>query len=126
MPIIKAKMVQDWGMPYSEHNNKIPVVLESDHPRFVKGTRLDWGFVQVAIEDGWTLTIEPHEVNRSNCQHPEGFDRTGMQMGYLRKDYRLYWCPICHAERGVLIENETDIVNHYPTKHNWDHSNDIL
>ncbi len=125
MPSIKAKMVDDWVIPYSAHKGKIPVVTESDHPRFDEGTRLDWGFVQVAIEDGWMVTIEPHEVNRSNCQHPDGFDRTGLMMGSQGKNYRLYGCPICHADRGVLIENETSVVKHYPTNHNWDHTKDI-
>jgi len=126
MPSIKAKMVDDWVQPYSQSMMAIPVVIESDHPRFVEGTRLDWGFVQVAIEDGWIVTIEPHEVNKSNCQHPEGFYRIGVRMGSQNKVYRLYWCPICHADRGVLIENEIDVIEHYPTNHNWDYAEDIL
>jgi len=126
MKNITAEMVDDPIETFREQGNKIPVVTISDHPRFVKGTRLDWGFVQVAIEDGWAVTIFPHKVNRSNCKHPQGFDRTGLQLGSNGKDYRLYWCPICHAERGVIIENEKDVVDHYPTDHAWDHSEDIL
>ena len=123
---ITAKMVDDWVEPYSKHNEKIPVVVTSDHSRFVFGTRLDWGFVQVAIGDGWTVIINPHEINRSNCIHPKGFDRTGMMTGSLGKNYRLYWCPICRASRGILIKNEIDVVEHYPTEHQWDYFEDTL
>jgi len=126
MPSIKAKMSIDCVSPYLKHNEKIPVVIESDHPRFGVGTRLDWGFVQVAIEDGWTVTIEPYEVNRSNCTHPEGFDYSGARMSGPGEGYRLYMCPICYAERGVLIANESGVVNHYPTDHKWDYSQNII
>lgn len=123
---IEAQMVDDWIEPYHTNSDKIPMVTESNHPRFTQGTRLDWGFLQVAIEDGWAVTVLPHKINRLTCNHPQGFDRTGLQLGSQGKDYRLYWCPICHAERGVLIENETEVVEHYPTNHSWDHIVDIL
>lgn len=54
-----AKMEKELLEPYGNMKNKVPVVIESDHPRLVEGTRLDWGFVEVAVEDGYILTIIP-------------------------------------------------------------------
>ena len=61
MKAIVANMRSDWVEPYSKMGNKIPVVVESNHPRFVVGTRLDWGFVQVALDDGYAVTIHPYQ-----------------------------------------------------------------
>ena len=55
---VVAKMEKEFLEPYNIEN-KVPVVIESDHPRFVEGTRLDWGFAETAIEDGYILTIIP-------------------------------------------------------------------
>lgn len=123
MPYIEAKMERDWIPPYEQGH--IPVVTKSDHSRFLKSTRFDWGHVQTALGDGWTVTINPFEINRSNCQHLEGFDRTGLMLGRSNKDYRGYQCPVCHASRYVLIENEIDLIDHYPTDHEWDYVENI-
>lgn len=57
---IVAEMREDTVEPYFRYRNKIPIVIESDHPRFPVGKRLDWGFVQVAIREGYTVTIKPY------------------------------------------------------------------
>lgn len=57
--IIVAKMFLDDVEPYKHMNQKIPFVVESDHPRFVVGTQLGWGFVQVALKDGYRVEIIP-------------------------------------------------------------------
>ena len=36
-------------------------VLFSTHPRFVAGSRFDWGFSHSAMEDGYSLTLLPLE-----------------------------------------------------------------
>ena len=59
MKKITARMEKDSVQPYKDWGNKIPRVIESNHPRFVNGTRLDWGFVQVALEDGYAVEIFP-------------------------------------------------------------------
>lgn len=56
---IEAQMTPDWVEPYSKMGQKIPVVTESNHPRFQAGVRLDWGFVQVALRDGFQVNIKP-------------------------------------------------------------------
>jgi len=38
----------------------IPQVTKSKHPRFVKGTRFDYGFMSVSIRDGYNI-IYNHE-----------------------------------------------------------------
>lgn len=38
-------------------------VIESNHPRFIKGSRFDWGFANLATqEDGYELKIKPLSV----------------------------------------------------------------
>jgi hypothetical protein len=59
--VVYAKMVPDWVEPYKSYGNCIPLVTTSTHPRFVPGVRLDWGFVQVALEDGYRVIINPVE-----------------------------------------------------------------
>jgi hypothetical protein len=34
-------------------------VIESNHSRFVKGTRFDFGFLQVANREGYTVEVRP-------------------------------------------------------------------
>lgn len=34
-------------------------VIESDHPRFGKGYRFDFGFFQIATEEGYTIISLP-------------------------------------------------------------------
>ena len=34
-------------------------VLEATHPRFSAGTRFDWGFAGISLEEGYTLEIRP-------------------------------------------------------------------
>ena len=59
MKRIIAQMMADTVEPYKGWDQKIPFVVDSNHPRFAEGTRLDWGFAQVALRDGYTLEIRP-------------------------------------------------------------------
>ena len=34
-------------------------VIESDHPRFIKGTRFDFGFFKIATNEGYTIVSHP-------------------------------------------------------------------
>jgi len=34
-------------------------VIESDHPRFTKGTRFDFGFFRIATKEGYTIVSHP-------------------------------------------------------------------
>lgn len=56
---IVAKMTADGHEPYRSWGEKIPVVAESNHPRFPIGCRLDWGFVKIALEDGYRIELVP-------------------------------------------------------------------
>jgi hypothetical protein len=116
---IIAKMEPDWILPYSKWKNNIPVVIEGNHPEYIKGTRFDWGFVQTAIDDGYEVTIIPAKINRTNCTHSDGFDRTGFALGTKEGSYTLYDCPICHQNRGILTTKEKQ--KHYLADYNWDY-----
>jgi hypothetical protein len=118
MASITAQVVDDWTSPDYE-GRVVFVVIESDHPRFFVGSHLDSYAVEKALADGWTVTIKPHEINKLTCTHPNGFDRISTMLTKWDKKYRLYWCPICHAERGIGMDDEPNIVDHYPTNHPW-------
>jgi hypothetical protein len=36
-------------------------VVTSSHPRFPMGSRFDYGFMSIAIEQGYTITVLPSE-----------------------------------------------------------------
>lgn len=54
---IIAKMVKDTVPPYSTWNALIPQVILSNHPRFHVDTRFDYGFLQVALKEGYNVLI---------------------------------------------------------------------
>ena len=109
-----AEMMEDTVEMYK--GSKIPFVIKSDHPRFNNGTRLNWGFLQVAIEDGYTVTVKPFKINKSNCKHPNGFERTCMIRG--GKDVeREYRCRICHATQYIpKEENNPELIKRWRKK----------
>jgi len=118
---IIAKMEKDWVPPYSTRGDTIPVVIEGTHPEYVKGTRFDWGFLQAAIEDGYKITVWPYIINRSNCVHLDGFDRTGMILTNKGHEFRLYWCHICGQSRGVELPKWDKLSDHLDTDWSWDY-----
>lgn len=61
-PWIIAEMRLDTEPPYAAMGNLIPIVVASDHPRFRPGTRLDYGFVQVALREGYNVTLRQPRV----------------------------------------------------------------
>lgn len=112
---VKAEMQPDYVAMYARQ--LIPIVTESNHPGFVPGTCLDWGFVQVAIGDGYTVTIIPSNINRSNCEHPNGFDRTCILM-WSDKEYRRFSCLICGLDRYKIEKKK--LPEHLPADAKWD------
>ncbi len=54
---IEAEMRPDHVKEYA--GGTMPYVIASTHDRFVVGTRLDWGFVNIALRDGFKLVIHP-------------------------------------------------------------------
>ena len=42
-----------------EYGGKAMRVVESDHKRFTKGTRFDYGFFTIVTSEGYTLTCLP-------------------------------------------------------------------
>jgi len=55
MKIIIVKWVPDFGINTMK-------VIKSSHPRFSNGTRFDFGFFKIAIEEGYTIISLPEEV----------------------------------------------------------------
>ena len=36
-------------------------VMQSTHPRFVNGSRFDFGFMEIAIDEGFAITVLPSD-----------------------------------------------------------------
>lgn len=98
---------------------RIPIVQESDHQEYVVGTRFDWGFVQVALDQGYEVIIKPDDINQANCKHPAGFDVSGgrVDIGSKTGGLRLYMCPICHEMRGAPYKEHPE--KNLPVEFPW-------
>ncbi len=57
--VIVAQFTDDWVQPYCGAGQGIPVVVVSNHPRFQPGHRFDYGFLQVALAQGYAVVILP-------------------------------------------------------------------
>ena len=66
MKRIIARLGVDQVSPYSKSCwPYIPYVEQSNHPRFVKGTRFDYGFLKIALENGYEVVIkQPKEAEK--------------------------------------------------------------
>ena len=54
--IVKWVKEEEWGY------GKAMRVLESDHERFNKGTRFDFGFFGIATDEGYTIISLPMDT----------------------------------------------------------------
>ena len=66
--VIVAQYEADWVPPYSTLEGGIPVVIASTHPKYYPGVRFDWGFLQVAVAQGYTIVILPTGKEMSNSE----------------------------------------------------------
>jgi len=57
--IIVAQYVADWIEPYKSEGSGVPIVITSNHPRFQPKTRFDYGFLKVALAQGYAVLILP-------------------------------------------------------------------
>ena len=55
--LIIAEMVKDNISPYKEVGSVIPRIIYSNHPTFLQGCRFDYGYLQVALEDGYNIML---------------------------------------------------------------------
>jgi len=55
------KIVAQYVERFGEEVWKEMRIIESNHPRFVVGSRFDFGFLQIASGEGYEITIKPLE-----------------------------------------------------------------
>ncbi len=68
-PIIVAEYRADpYPVSVSAGMPGIPWVVRSNHPRFVPGTRFDYGFLQVALAQGYTVLIRTTGLSMSRVE----------------------------------------------------------
>jgi hypothetical protein len=58
--VVKWIPETEWGY------DKAMRVVESDHPHFVKGSRFDFGFFNIATDAGYTIVSLPMEAKELN------------------------------------------------------------
>lgn len=54
-------IVVKWIPEFSQHE-KAMRVIESDHERFVVGSRFDYGFFNIATDEGYTIVSIPMDA----------------------------------------------------------------
>jgi hypothetical protein len=54
---IVARVSQDWLD--GKNNEYLAIVIESDHPRYKEGEKLDWHRFWFALKDGYGVEIKP-------------------------------------------------------------------
>lgn len=52
-------------IPENSQYEKSMLVIASDHPRFVLGSRFDYGFMGIATDEGYTVISLPMETIKS-------------------------------------------------------------
>lgn len=62
MKFIIAVYASDAPDSYHGKDHKIPWVVSSTHPRFVAGTQFDYGFLQIALGEGYDVQIRQVEI----------------------------------------------------------------
>ena len=67
MKTIVVKWVPDNG----EYGYEMRVI-ESDHPRFTKGYRFDYGFFNIATEGGYTIVSIPMDAGQKPTSSNKG------------------------------------------------------
>ncbi|KKN35457.1 hypothetical protein LCGC14_0783600 [marine sediment metagenome] len=53
-------IVVQW-LPENSHYKKAMRVVRSNHPRFINGSRFDFGFLGIASCEGYAITVLPSE-----------------------------------------------------------------
>ncbi len=56
-------IVVKWVPEEMSSYGKAMLVIESDHERFIKGSRFDFGFFKVATNEGYSITSLPMDNN---------------------------------------------------------------
>ena len=57
--IVQWVLEEEWGY------GKAMRVINSDHPRFTKGSRFDYGFFDIATNEGYTIISLPVKEEES-------------------------------------------------------------
>lgn len=52
-------IVVKWVPNYDQYEKEM-CVIESDHPRFVRGSRFDFRLFQIATDEGYTIISLPY------------------------------------------------------------------
>ncbi|MBS3117373.1 hypothetical protein J4430_00630 [Candidatus Woesearchaeota archaeon] len=59
---IVAQMVPDTIEPYASQGKLVPRVVKSSHPQYQTGNRFDYGFLEVALGQGYAVAILPKDL----------------------------------------------------------------
>jgi len=72
---IEVKWVPETQFGY----DKAMRIIKSDHKRFIVGSRFDFGFLDIAVEEGYSVLINPVEYSEGDTEE---------QLHLLRQELR--------------------------------------
>lgn len=74
--------VYDFDDPTAGYGDqhKIPWVVTSTHKRFIPGTRFDYGFLQIALSEGYEVQIKQRDLRDANEQMLKDLWRIGEEI----------------------------------------------
>lgn len=71
-------IVVQWFTELQFGYKKAMRVMQSTHPRFINGSRFDFGFMEIAIEEGYAITVLPSKEILTDT----------WKNGYLKKEVK--------------------------------------
>ena len=69
-------IVVKWVVEEEFGYGKAMRVIESDHPRFTKGYRFDYGFFRIATDEGYTIISIPMEIQEKDFEKLEEISKS--------------------------------------------------
>ena len=63
---MRKTIIVEWVKDDGQHGKEM-VVLRSDHPRFIAGSRFDFGFFDIVTDAGYTIISVPSKELESGA-----------------------------------------------------------
>ena len=75
-PIVTERFIVAQLERENSEYGSIPVVLASNHPRFVPGTRFDYGFLHISLDEGYSVYFIGRVIPERAAIWKDGMQRT--------------------------------------------------
>jgi hypothetical protein len=71
-----SKFIVAMLRPEGGQYNSCPYVIESNHPRFVAESRFDYGFLQIALAEGYNVLFVGNTIPSEAKRWEDGYQAT--------------------------------------------------